>query len=128
MVEKKYHGLNDLAALKVYYSILNGDKSIVSLKRIVLPEAPRLHQKYLHDIAYDYYHGLSKVSWKSFDEPEVIEVRDYLKQRGFTAKALSEVGAKMTLKVFRCVDIPLNISSDLRQCLGDSGIRSSAYQ
>lgn len=34
----------------------------------------------------------------------------------------------MTLKVLRCVDIPLNISSDLRQRLGDSEIRSSAYQ
>ena len=114
MVEMKHHGLNDLAALKVYYSILKGDSGVVNLKRIVPSEAPRLNQRHLYNVAYDYYHGLSKVSWRSSEDPDVIEVRDYLKNRGFTARVLDEVGAKVTYQWNYPVVFPMRDNGKFR--------------
>lgn len=97
-LEKQERGLNDLAALKVYRDILKGACESKRLVRNVSPEVTRSSQRSLYDRAYDTYHGLKKVSWKLSEEPEVIHVRDYMEQRGFSSETLSKAGAKVTYR------------------------------
>ena len=97
-LERQERGINDLAALKVYHDILRGISSDVKYVHKHSPGVARGRQKELYDLAYDTYHGLKKVAWASSCEPEVIHVRDYMEQRGFTPKTLSKVGAKVTYR------------------------------
>lgn len=50
----------------------------------------------LFNIAWDYYYGLSRVDWRTSDVPEVLEVKAYMKKRGFTSKTLNKAQAKIT--------------------------------
>lgn len=97
-LEKQERGLNDLAALRVYRSILRGTESAGVVVRRPRPEAVRRSQRALYDQAYDTYHGLSKVSWSGSDEPEVAHVREYMERRGFSPSTLAAAGAKVTYR------------------------------
>lgn len=96
LMEKKYHGLNDLQAYKQYLKILKSDKCSdvkVDVKAIKKVQKPK---KQLYDEAYDYYHGLRTVDWTWDDEDEVLRALAYMEQRGYSPETLNAVKAKVT--------------------------------
>lgn len=87
--------MDDLHALIEYFRILKSDKCMkVDLsqrtKRI------RKTDRESWNMAHDYYYGLSKIDWENSDLEEAVEAREYMKQRGFTAKSLTNCRAKIT--------------------------------
>lgn len=96
-MESKYHNLNDLQSMKVYYKILKSKKcSDINIKAS-LKHYKKKPNKLLYDEAYDYYHCLSKVDWlKDYDIDEVNVARDYMNKRGFNPRTLIKCGAKVT--------------------------------
>lgn len=95
-MERKYHGANDLHSYQQYLKILKSDKcSDIHVNPQAIRKA-KIPQKYLYDMAYDYYHGLRTVNWETDDEPEVVEARRYMRKRGFSSKTLTACRAKVT--------------------------------
>lgn len=97
--ERRGNHLNDIQAYQKYLSIQRTDKK----SSIVIPGMSSVSlnhrdasRRQLYDEAYDYYHGLSKVNWRTSEDLEVIEARDYMEFRGFGPDILNEVGAKVT--------------------------------
>ena len=96
-MEEKYNGLNDLQAYKKYLQILKSDKcSDIHINAHYKNKANKQVSKDLYNEAYDYYHGLRKLDWKEVQEIEAVESKEYMIQRGFTAKTLNKCGAKIT--------------------------------
>lgn len=95
LVEKK-NGLNDLQAYQKYLRILKSEKcSELNLKTI--PKRKRINgSRELYNIAYDDYHGLKKVDWRITVEEEQKSAFEYMNKRGFSAKTLNKVKAKVT--------------------------------
>ena len=96
LMEAKYNNANDLLAYKKYLDILKSDKCSdikINYSEISKTKKPK---KQLYNEAYDYYHGLLTVDWLEDDSDEVVEARDYMKKRGFTADALNKCKAKVT--------------------------------
>lgn len=96
LMEKKYHGLNDLQAYKQYLKILKSDKCSdikIDTKAIQKAQKPK---KQLYNEAYDYYHGLRTVDWTWDDEEEVMHALGYMEQRGYSPETLNLVKAKVT--------------------------------
>lgn len=98
-IENKYNNLNDLQSCIKYHKILKSKKCSeikfnsggTGMNRYKKPK------KELYDQAYDYYHGLSFIDWRSKDVPqELIETRSYMKDRGFSLNTLNKVKAKVT--------------------------------
>lgn len=88
--------LNDLQALSKYQKILKSDK-VSGLNIEAIPKRTRIASKQLYDEAYDYYHGLAKVNWRSPDaSQEVSDALSYMGQRGFDANTLNKCKAKVT--------------------------------
>lgn len=107
LMEKKYHKLNDLQACKQFYNILKSDKCsdiVVDPLKLAKDAKPK---KQLYDEAYDYYHGLRTVDWKSDDEDEVQFARQYMLDRGFEPKALNKCKAKVTYSAFYGLIFPM---------------------
>lgn len=95
-MENKYHGLNDLKAIQMYFKILKSKKcSDVHIER-VFKNYKRPNKKQLYDEAYDYYHGLKKIDWKYDLSEEVEEAYSYMHNRGFSADTLNKCKAKIT--------------------------------
>lgn len=95
-MEEKYHGLNDLKALQVYFRILKSKKcSDIKISK-AYKSYKSINKKQLYDEAYDYYHGLNKINWKYTDIVEAIEAREYMKKRGFDSNTLNKCKAKVT--------------------------------
>lgn len=95
-MERKYNGLNDLQAYGRYLKILKSDKcSSIKVSKSVMRKA-KVPAKWLYDEAYDYYHGLRTVDWQHDSDDEVEECRRYMDARGFSAKTLNSVKAKVT--------------------------------
>lgn len=95
LMENKLNGSNDLIAYKKYLDILKSKEcSNIVLKGHL--KKRKLPQKELYDIAYDYYHGLSKVNWNDSEVSEVISARKYMMKRGFSSKTLNKCKAKVT--------------------------------
>lgn len=96
-MEWKYHQLNDLESAIKYKKILKSKKvSDIKLSRSVR-KYKKPSKRELYDIAYDYYHGLSKIDWCLNSEiTEVLESRSYMKKRGYSAETLNKVKAKVT--------------------------------
>lgn len=105
-MEKKYNGLNDLQAYRKYIDILKSDKcsDITIDKASVKHRAP---QRQLYDEAYDYYHGLKTVNWRDSDESEVIETKQYMKNRGFYPLTLHKCKAKVTYNKSYSIIFPM---------------------
>lgn len=87
--------LNDLQACKKYFEILKSKKCH---KIDLSGRKPRERKDDVEqlNIAMDYYYGLRTVNWMKDDEEEIISAREYMKQRGFKASALTHTGAKVT--------------------------------
>lgn len=96
-MEWKYHQLNDLESAVKYNKILKSKKvSDIKVLYNGRKKAKRSNKEY-YDIAYDYYHGLSKIDWRGPSEiPEVSESKAYMNKRGYSYKTLNKVKAKIT--------------------------------
>lgn len=95
LMEAKHNNLNDLQAYKKYLQILKSNRcSDIKISSALKKQKPL--KKDLYDEAYDYYHGLRKVNWKSSNESEVIEAKEYMMKRGFSPKVLHMCKAKVT--------------------------------
>lgn len=97
LMEKQYHGLNDLQAYKRYQKILSSTEySDIKITTATKRERKR-HNAQLYAEAYDFYHGLSQVDWTREDLPEYMhDCREYMLQRGFTAETLNLCGCRYT--------------------------------
>lgn len=57
---------------------------------------PKKANTELYNIAYDYYYGLSKISWMAQKGPEIVSARKYMLSRGFSPKTLNKCDARIT--------------------------------
>lgn len=83
--------LDDLEACLLYFKILKSDK-VKLIKAAKGKGRIKQDNKLALDIAHDYYYGLKTIDWKEASCPE----KDYMLNRGFTAKTLNECKAKLT--------------------------------
>lgn len=96
MMENKYNGLNDLQAYKKYLKILKSK----SCSNIHITPCGRSKRKAVsreqYDLAYDYFHGLSKGRWQQPERmtDEQFEGLQYMRKRGYTAKTLDKIDAR----------------------------------
>lgn len=104
-IESKTSPIGDLKAYSKYLSILKSDKCS-NIKVSPAQSKTKKRDKELYDIAYDYYHGLSKVDWTTEYE-DAMEVKSYLLKRGFTEHALNRCGAKVTYNPHYPVIFPM---------------------
>lgn len=86
---------SELKAELAKQRILKGGVKSTGLRiRQVSPEDARRRQRQLRIEAMDYYVGLPKVAWASSGDHEVMAVRDYMTDRGFTVDSLQRARAK----------------------------------
>ena len=96
MMESKYNGLSDLKALQQYCKILKSNKySNIKVDTVQMKNAQK-PRKQLYNEAYDYYHGLRTVDWTTDEDDEVVAAKQYMEQRGFSARVLNVTRAKIT--------------------------------
>lgn len=95
LMEQKYNKLNDLQAYQKYLRILKSNKCS-GIKLDIHQKSQKPLQRDLYNQAYDYYHGLKKVSWRDSDEPEVVAAKGYMTKRGFFPETLNKCRAKIT--------------------------------
>lgn len=89
--------LNDLDSYIAYLRLLKSDKvEHLELKYRKSKKQKKRQSIIEYEMACHYYYGLGTVDWFSTDNPEVVEIVDYLEQRGFTKQVLNDVGAKVT--------------------------------
>lgn len=96
-IERKYHNLNDLEACRKYVKILKSNKCKhikIDVVRNSRKNAKSTRENY--DRAFDYYNGLRQIDWKTDEQPEAQEAREYMRKRGFTPQTLNKVKAKIT--------------------------------
>lgn len=98
LIEKKYNGVNDLAALKLYKDILRERDSKDYINTVRRNLTPQKQNRELYAISYDYYHGLRTVDWKNPYCEEAEEALEYMKGRGFDYGTLNLCGAKVTFE------------------------------
>lgn len=92
---EKRNGLNDLQAYGKFLKILKSDKcSDIKITGTIRKKRKSIKRE-LYAQAYDYYHGLSKVDWQNTDDDDAIKAREYMRNRGFSAKTLMKCGAKV---------------------------------
>lgn len=107
LFEKQYNCLNSLQAYKKYLQILKSNKcSDVKVGRSV-QKHQKPHSRQLYIEAYDYYHGLRKVPWRSPETTEEIEALEYMEDRGFSAKTLAKCKAKVTYNTNYAIIFPM---------------------
>lgn len=96
-MEHKYNGLNDLQSSLKFNKILKSKKvSDIKISRAV-KKFKKTPKRELYVQAYDYYHCLSKVNWKTDSDVEDIESsKSYMKKRGYSSSTLNKVKAKVT--------------------------------
>ena len=94
LIERKYHGANELQALQRYYRILRTTES--DPIRVPPRSRSRAISRQMYVQAYDYYHCLPKVRWTA-SESLADDMRSglaYMEQRGFTPEFLERVDAR----------------------------------
>lgn len=98
LLEKQINDLNDLQSYLKYLKILKSDKvSAITLKENKKKRNNDFKQSLTE--AKDYYYCLKKVNWtklKDEDMQDILDVSEYMVNRGFNTKVLQEVGAKYT--------------------------------
>lgn len=100
--------VNQLQAMMILSDILSGSATHRHLNFKVKSKAEqRKESRELYDIAYDFYHGLSKVDWKRPSSDEAREVLVYMRSRGFTTEDLERAGAKVTYSKPYAVVFPI---------------------
>lgn len=92
---------SDLVALQILAGI--SDCNNVDENHIVKSKSTKNDKKIftpqeLYDQSWDYFYGLKKTNWKRPEIEEELEVRNYMKERGFEAQTLVKSLAKYTYK------------------------------
>ena len=87
--------LNDLQSCLKYFQILKSDKcekiDFSGRKKRKVKQ-----KKVLYEEAHDYYYGLSDINWKKDTLEEVVEAKEYMRERGFFPSTLNKCHAKIT--------------------------------
>ncbi len=93
-IELMYPELNSIQCLNKFFKILKSNKveKLDFSKRVKKKKS----SKYLYNIAWDYYYGLSKIDWVNDESEEVINAKHYMEKRGFNPKTLNACGARIT--------------------------------
>lgn len=105
-VEQMTKEKNTLSSIIKYFKILKSKKvSSIKIKRNI--KHVKSSNKELYAIAYDYYHGLSKVNWKKDKSKEIVECLNYMKGRGFTEEILNKCKAKVTYNKLYPIIFPM---------------------
>lgn len=86
-VQKVNPELNDLQCCVLLEQILRSDE--IKALNIKIKKKKRKQNKQALIEAKDYYYGLKTIDWNSTENKEQREVLQYMKQRGFNAKALN---------------------------------------
>jgi DNA primase len=93
--------MDELEACIKYYKILHSKK--VRKMHINIHKKERIESKQAIIEAKDYYYGLKSIDWRKENSAE----KAYMKQRGFTAKALNECKAKINYNVAYPIIFPM---------------------
>ena len=93
-IELLNKNMNTLQVVLKYFEILKSDK--VEKIKISGRRKKRKQNSELYDIAHDYYYGLSAIDWFNDKSKEVVECKNYMKQRGFKVSTLNKAKAKIT--------------------------------
>lgn len=86
-VRKVHPELNELQACVLLEQILNSDE--VKKLNVKYRKKRRINNRQALNEAHDYYYGLRTVDWNNIHTKEEQEVLQYMKQRGFDARALN---------------------------------------
>lgn len=95
LMEKKVNNLNDLMSYQKYLRILKSNKCS-SVKLNTHKSHKVVSNKEFYDEAYDYYHGLKTIDWRTDNQIEVKEAYKYMRKRGFSENTLNKCKAKIT--------------------------------
>lgn len=114
LMEHKYNNLNDLHARQKYLRILKS-KSVSNIK-IQVPDGMQIvnTSKQLYVEAYDYYHGLRTPNWLHDEEPEILDARSYMENRGFEPETLQLAKAKVTYQYSYGLIFPITDNGKFR--------------
>lgn len=96
-VQKVHPELNDLQACVLLEQILNS-KEIKRLN-VKYRKKRRIQNKQALNEAHDYYYGLRVVDWNNVQTKEEREALEYMKQRGFNARALNIANCKANYNI-----------------------------
>ena len=96
-VRKVHPELNDLQACVLLEQILNSDE--VKKLNVKYRKKRRLQNKQALNEAHDYYYGLRTVDWNNIHTKEEQEILEYMKQRGFNARALNIAKCKANYNI-----------------------------
>lgn len=88
--------LTDVQSCLKFFEILRSEKC--SDIHIKIKRSKPKSMKQLYEMSYDYYHGLSKVDWKTDIGDDVDQIRTYMSQRGFSASTLNQCKAKVSYR------------------------------
>lgn len=97
--------LNDMQVIRKFYRILRSDKV-----KDVKPKRYKKHDKTneeLYDISWDYYHGLSETDWVKDVSDDVMKVKHYMLNRGFTYQTLNRCKAKLNYNTLYPIIFPM---------------------
>lgn len=104
--------LNDLQALVEFYRILKSDE--VKNLKVADRKNRKKQNKFIHDMAYDFYFGLRTVDWENDEDEEVIKSAEYMEKRGFSRKILNQCKAKVTYQKNYPIVFPMYDGSEFR--------------
>ena len=94
---EKKNGLNQLQSLMKYQKILKSKKiEKIVQSGIQIKKKKKRSSQELYDEAYMHYYGLSIPDWENPERKEIEDVKQYMINRGFTAKTLVRIKAKYT--------------------------------
>lgn len=95
LIERTRGKCTDLEACKKFIRILKSDKcSNVYVKPSVAKR--QKSNRYMYELAYDYYHGLRSEDWNSPVSLEANQAAAYMEARGFTTDVLNVAKAKVS--------------------------------
>lgn len=96
-VRKVHPELNELQACVLLEQILNSDE--VKKLNVKYKKKRRINNRQALNEAHDYYYGLRTVDWNNIHTKEEQEVLQYMKQRGFDARALNIAQCKTNYNI-----------------------------
>lgn len=96
-VRKVHPELNELQACVLLEQILNSKE--VKTLNVKYRKKRRLQNKQALNEAHDYYYGLRTVDWNNIHTKEEQEILEYMKQRGFNARALNIAKCKANYNI-----------------------------
>lgn len=96
-VQAVHSELNDLQACIILEQILNSEE-VKALNVKYKKKKKKFRKQALYE-AYDYYYGLKQNDWNNIKTEEEQKVIEYMKNRGFNARALNIAGCKTNYNI-----------------------------